>query len=160
MPKRKHSRKRRSRKSRSSIPKHYTAKLSRKDKKSQVRELKKSQKDYKEGKYHTRKKMKSFKNKKSNWTQQFQKKYPEAKSLSQISKVTGIPKGALLAVKKKGMGAYYSSGSRPNQTAESWGLARMYAYILGSPTRKVDYHITEKYKIRFKTKPSYYSYKK
>ena len=161
MPSRKHYRKRskkRSRKRRSSIPKHYTGKLSRKDKKSQLKELKKSQKDYKEGKYHTRKKMKSFKNKKSGWTQQFKNKYPEAKSLSQISKVTGIPKGALTAVKKKGMGAYYSSGSRPNQTAESWGLARMYAYILGSPTRKVDYHITEKYKIRFKTKPNYYSY--
>ena len=56
------------------------------------------------------------------------------------------------------MGAYYSSGSRPNQTAESWGKARMYAYIFGSPTRKVDYHITEKYKVKFKFKPKYYSY--
>ena len=53
---------------------------------------------------------------------------------------------------------YYSSGSRPNQTAESWGKARMYAYIFGSPTRKVDYHITKKYKVKFKYKPGYYSY--
>ena len=62
-----------------------------------------------------------------------------------------------MAVKKKGMGAYYSSGSRPNQTAESWGKARMYAYIFGSPTRKIDYHITKKYKVKFKYKPNYYS---
>ena len=48
------------------------------------------------------------------------------------------------------MGAYYSSGSRPNQTAESWGLARMYSYILGGPTRKIDHHITEKYNVKFK----------
>lgn len=144
----------------SSLPKHYTAKLSRKDKKSQLRELKKSQRDYKKGKYYSRKKMKSFKSKKSGWTQQFKKKYPEAKSLSQISKVTGIPKGALTAVKKKGMGAYFSSGSRPNQTAESWGLARMYSYILGGPTRKVDRHITQKYKVKFRVKPNYNSYQK
>ena len=57
---------------------------------------------------------------------------------------------------KKGKGAYYSSGSRPNQTASSWGKARMYAYILGSPTRKVDHHITEKYNVKFKHKPNYF----
>ena len=56
---------------------------------------------------------------------------------------------ALKEVVKKGMGAYYSSGSRPNQTAESWGKARMYSYIMGGPTRKVDNHITEKYKVKF-----------
>lgn len=145
-------------KRRSSIPKHYTGKLSRKDKKSQLKELKKSQRDYKEGKYHSRKKMKSFKSKKSGWTQQFKKKYPEAKTLLEISKATKIPKGALSAVKKKGMGAYFSSGSRPNQTAESWGLARMYSYILGGPTRRVDHHITQKYKVKFRVKPNNYSY--
>tara|TARA_B100001123_G_C15182923_1_gene976062 strand:+ start:234 stop:548 length:315 start_codon:yes stop_codon:yes gene_type:complete len=102
--------------------------------------------------------MKSFKNKKSSWTEKFHKLYPNAKSLKEIEKVTGIPKKALSEVKKKGMGAYYSSGSRPNQTAESWGKARMYAYIFGSPTRKVDYHITKKYKVKFKYKPGYYSY--
>ena len=56
---------------------------------------------------------------------------------------------ALQEVKKKGMGAYYSSGSRPNQTAQSWGKARMYSYILGGPTRKYDKHITLKYKVKF-----------
>ena len=48
------------------------------------------------------------------------------------------------------MGAYYSSGSRPNQTAQSWGKARMYSYIMGGPTRKVDKHITDKYNVQFK----------
>ena len=63
--------------------------------------------------------------------------------------MTGIPSGALKAVVKKGMGAYYSSGSRPNQTAESWGKARMYSYIMGGPTRKIDHHITEEYNVKF-----------
>ena len=132
------------------LPKRYYSNLSKKDKKKQLKSLKKSQKSYKKGKYVSRPKLKSFKEKKSSWTQKFHKLHPNAKTLKQISDVTGIPKGALSAVKKKGMGAYYSSGSRPNQTAESWGLARMYSYILGGPTRKVDNHITEKYNVKFK----------
>ena len=132
------------------LPKKYYSKLSRKDKKKQLKSLKKSQKSYKKGKYFTRPKLKSFKEKKSSWTQKFHKLHPQAKTLKQISDATGIPKPALSAVKRKGMGAYYSSGSRPNQTAESWGLARMYSYILGGPTRKIDNHITKKYNVKFK----------
>ena len=132
------------------LPKKYYSNLSKKDKKKQLSSLKKSQKLYDKGKYFTRDKLKSFKSKKSSWTQKFHKLYPEAKTLKQISEVTGIPRPALSAVKKKGMGAYYSSGSRPNQTAASWGLARMYSYILGGPTRKVDNHITKKYDVKFK----------
>ena len=49
---------------------------------------------------------------------------------------------------EKGKGAYYSSGSRPNQTATSWGKARMYSYIMGGPTRKIDQHITDKYNVK------------
>ena len=131
-------------------PKHYTAGLSRKDKKKQQKNLKKSSNDYDKGKYTERPKLKSFKSKKSNWTSKFAKKYGEdVKTYKEISKATGIPVPALKAVVKKGMGAYYSSGSRPNQTAESWGKARMYSYIMGGPTRKVDNHITEKYKVKF-----------
>lgn len=131
------------------LPKHYSSGLSHKDKKKQLRSLKKSKKAYKSGKYVSRPKLKSFKSKKSSWTQKFHKKYPDVKSIKQISDATGIPKKALSQVKRKGMGAYYSSGSRPNQTAESWGMGRMYSYILGGPTRKVDKHITEKYNVKF-----------
>ena len=131
------------------LPPQYTRGLSRKDKKKQLRNLKTAKRSYKKGKYVSRTKLKSFKEKKSSWTQKFHKLHPNAKTLKQIADATGIPKGALSAVKRKGMGAYYSSGSRPNQTAESWGLARMYSYILGGPTRRVDKHITEKYNVKF-----------
>lgn len=132
------------------LPKQYTASLSKKDKKKQIKAIKKASKDYQKGKYTSRPKLKSFKSKKSNWTSKFEKKYGEdVKTYKQISKATGIPVGALKAVVKKGMGAYYSSGSRPNQTAESWGKARMYSYIMGGPTRKVDHHITEKFGVKF-----------
>ena len=50
---------------------------------------------------------------------------------------------------KKGEGAYYSSGSRPNQTPQSWAYARMYSYILGGSARKVDAEITKKYNVNF-----------
>ena len=57
-----------------------------------------------------------------------------------ISK-TGIDK--ILA---KGRGAYYSSGSRPNQTPESWARARLASVIMNGPARKVDIDIWNKYK--------------
>ncbi len=48
----------------SKVPTHYIPKrLSKKDKEQQKRELNKSRKLYKKGKYHTRKQMKSFKSK-------------------------------------------------------------------------------------------------
>jgi len=131
------------------IPKRYSSGLSKKDKQKQLKSIKKAKRSYKKGKYVSRPKLKSFKSKKSSWTQKFHKLHPNAKTLKQISDATYIPKGALSAVKKKGMGAYYSSGSRPNQTAESWGLARMYSYILGGPTRRIDKHITDKYNVKF-----------
>ena len=131
------------------LPPQYIRGLSKKDKQKQLKSIRKAKRSYKRGKYVPRPKLKSFKENKSSWTQRFHKLHPNAKTLKQISNVTGIPKGALSAVKRKGMGAYYSSGSRPNQTAESWGLARMYSYILGGPTRKIDHHITEKYNVKF-----------
>ena len=132
------------------FPKRYTSGLSRKDKAKQLRELKRAKRSYKRGEYVPRPKLKSFKSKQSSWTQQFHKLYPNIKTIADISRATGIPAGALKAVKKKGMGAYYSSGSRPNQTADSWGKARMYSYILGGPTRKIDNHITQQYNVKFK----------
>ena len=134
-----------------SLPKHYTARLSKKDKKKQIRSIKRSSKAYQKGKYINRPKLKSYKHKKSSWVTKFEKKYgKDIKSYKEIEKATGIPKKALMEVVKKGKGAYYSSGSRPNQTAESWGKARMYSYIMGGPTRKYDQHITDKYNVKFK----------
>tara|TARA_B110000285_G_scaffold194707_1_gene224544 strand:+ start:781 stop:1308 length:528 start_codon:yes stop_codon:yes gene_type:complete len=131
------------------LPKHYTARLSKKDKKKQIRSIKKASRAYDKGKYINRPKLKSYRSKKSSWVTKFEKKYGEdIKTYKEISKTTGIPLKALKLVVKKGKGAYYSSGSRPNQTAESWGKARMYSYIMGGPTRKVDQHITDKYKVK------------
>ncbi len=98
----------------------------------------------------------SFKSKESTWTQKFNKKYGEqldkmkgGRSKKNISKVTGIPFKAIDEVFKKGEGAYYSAGSRPNQTPQSWAYARVYSYILDGNARKIDADITKKYKVKF-----------
>ncbi len=94
--------------------------------------------------------------KESSYTIKFNKKYGEqlskmkgGKSKRNIAKITGIPYKALDQVMKKGEKAYFTSGSRPNQTPQSWGRARMYSYILGGKARKVDKEITKKYKVKF-----------
>ena len=45
---------------------------------------------------------------------------------------------------KKGEGAYFSSGSRPNQTPQSWGLARLASSITAGKSAAVDYDIIKK----------------
>jgi len=43
----------------------------------------------------------------------------------------------------KGEGAYFSSGSRPNQTAQSWGFARLASALTAGKSAAVDYTILE-----------------
>ena len=90
------------------------------------------------------------KERKSSWTTKFDKKYGEEldamkgkRSKKNVAKITGIPLKAIDEVYKKGEGAFYSSGSRPNQTASSWARGRIYAYIMGGKkVREVDKDIT------------------
>lgn len=53
-------------------------------------------------------------------------------------------------IMEKGMGAYFSGGSRPNQTPSSWKYARLASVITGGGARKVDKAIWDKYKIKKK----------
>jgi hypothetical protein len=59
----------------------------------------------------------------------------------QLSIKTGCSLRALKQIVRKGEGAYYSSGSRPSQTAQSWAFARLASAITGGKSSKVDYHI-------------------
>ena len=58
-----------------------------------------------------------------------------------LAKATGCNKKALKKMIQKGQGAYFSSGSRPNQTAHSWGRARMASGITGGKAAAVDYYL-------------------
>ena len=62
----------------------------------------------------------------------------------ELAKVTGCSLSALKKIVKKGEGAYFSSGSRPNQSAQSWGLARLASSITSGKAAAVDYDILDK----------------
>ena len=119
--------------------------LKRKDKKKQTDELIKSRKLYKKGKYYTRKHIKSFKSKKSHYIIDAKKIYKVDKigPTSELARATGCSKSALNQIIKKGQGAFFSSGSRPNQSSQSWGLARLASSITAGKAAVVDYIILE-----------------
>ena len=62
-----------------------------------------------------------------------------------LAKQTRCKLAGLKKIMKKGQGAYFSSGSRPNQTAHSWGYARVASSITGGKASAVDNHILEEY---------------
>jgi len=126
--------------------KYVPKKLSRKDKKKVKKMLKKSRRLYKKGKYFTRKKVKSFKSKVSPHILKARKIYKvdNIKPSKKLAKKSGCSLKGLKQLVKKGQGAYYSSGSRPNQTGHSWGYARMASSITGGKAAAVDFHILKK----------------
>lgn len=128
------------------LPKRYLSNLKGNDLNKQIKSIF-------EG---TRRPKISRKKRKSTWTAKFDRQYGEeiaklkgGKNLKNIAKVSKIPKEALEEVYRKGAAAYYTGGSRPNQSSSSWAKARVYSYILGGNTRKVDSAITKKYNIKF-----------
>jgi len=126
-------------------PKYLPKNLSLSDQKNQLKMLLKSRKMYKKGKYYTRKKVLSYKHKPSKHILKARKIYnTNILPSKELSQKTGCSVSALKQIVRKGEGAYYSSGSRPNQTPQSWGLARLASAITGGKASKVDYHIIEK----------------
>ena len=129
------------------VPQRYVPRnLTKKDKKKQKKQLLKSRKNYKKGKYHTRKKIASFKSKVSPHILKARKMYKleNIKPTKKLAKATKCSIKGLRDIVKKGQGAYFSSGSRPNQTGHSWGYARMASSITGGKASAVDYHILKK----------------
>ena len=129
------------------FPIRYVPKnLTKKDKQKQLNMLIKSKKLYKNHKYYTRKSISSYKNKKSNHILNARKIY-DIQNITpnkELAQKTGCKISALKQIVKKGEGAYYSSGSRPNQTPQSWGLARLASSITSGKAAAVDYDILKK----------------
>jgi hypothetical protein len=119
--------------------------LSHKDKKQQINMLQKSKKLYKKNKYYTRKKLASFQSKPSKHIINARKIY-NIKNIvpsKELAKATGCSLESLQKIVSKGEGAYFSSGSRPNQTAQSWGFARLASSITAGKAAAIDYNIIE-----------------
>jgi hypothetical protein len=73
-------------------------------------------------------------------------------SLKEISKLSGMPIGALQEVYDRGLGAYHSNPQsvRPQvKSPQQWAFARVYSFVMKRlPTfGKVDAYIAKKYKI-------------
>jgi DNA-binding Xre family transcriptional regulator len=127
------------------ITMRYLPKSLSKDRKRQSNMLKKSRRLYKKCMYYTRKNVKSFVSKPSNHVKNAQKMYHIEKisASDELARKTGCKKEALEKIVEKGEGAYYSSGSRPNQTAQSWGHARLASAITSGKAAAVDFSILE-----------------
>ena len=140
-------------------------KLTNKDKQKQKKLLVKSRKLYKQSTYFTRPKLASFKSKPSKHIIAARKIYGITNVIpnKELSQKTGCSVKALKQIVKKGQGAYYSSGSRPNQTAQSWGYARLASAITAGKSAAIDFTILENgcnhdkkaYKLASKAKRKY-----
>ena len=128
------------------IKRYLPDSLSTRDKVRQRKELTKSRNLYKQRKYYTRKAMRSFKSKPSKHLDKARRIYhvENIRPTKELSRRTGCSVKGLRQIVKKGEGAYYSSGSRPNQTSQSWGLARLASAITGGKSAVVDFDIINK----------------
>ena len=139
--------------------------LKKKDKKKQKEMLMKSRRLYKKGIYYTRKKVDSYPSKTSNHIMNARKIYKidSIKPSKELAKATGCSLDSLEKIVRKGEGAYFSSGSRPNQTGQSWGIARLASAISSGKAAAIDYDILEKgcdhnkkaFKLAIKSKKKY-----
>lgn len=120
------------------VPKRYIPEtLSEKDKKKQIKSIFEN-KDRPKVKYKERR---------SSWVVKFEEKYGVPITDTDYIDENILKEEGQKQIINKGMGAYYSSGSRPNQTPYSWGYGRLASVILGGKARRLDEKIWEKYKI-------------
>ena len=129
------------------LPLRYVPKnLTKKDKQKQLNMLLKSRRLYKKHTYYTRKRLPSYKNKPSKHIIHARKIYAiqNIRPSKELALKTGCSLNALNQIVKKGEGAYYSSGSRPNQTAQSWGFARLASALTAGKAAAIDYAIIKK----------------
>ena len=124
------------------IPKHYLPKgLSKKDKQKQLNSITKG--------YNRPYLSSAPKMKKSRFVVIFENKYDTKITDDVFISKRIITKKGIDAILHKGRGAYYSSGSRPNVTAEQWARARLASVIVAPKggARRVDKAIWDKYKV-------------
>ena len=127
------------------VPMRYVPRtLSRKDRRKQIDMLKRSRRMYKRGKFYGRTmKLRSYPHVASKHTDVARRMYGVDRVVpnAALAKVTKCSVSALRQIVRKGEGAFYSSGSRPNQTPQSWGYARLASAITGGKAAAVDYAI-------------------
>jgi hypothetical protein len=81
---------------------------------------------------------KGVKTKTSSYTQQWYKKFPDAKSLEQKAAATGVPLKYIKESYNRGLAAW-RTGHRPGATEQQWGYARVHSFLMCGKT----YHTTD-----------------
>lgn len=108
--------------------------------------LKASRRAYRKGQYLSRSALPSYPSRPSPHLERVRRLYgvETMTPTKKLAEQTGCSVSALKQIIRKGEGAYFSSGSRPSQTAQSWGLARLASSITGGKAAAVDFAILEK----------------
>ena len=119
------------------IPKQYVADLKGDEKIEQIESILEGKKRPKT----------SFKSKRSDHVRKFEEKYKTKISDFDFIEKNILKKEGIKQILNKGIAAFYSSGSRPNQTPTSWSRARLASVIMNGKAREIDKKIWEKYKI-------------
>ena len=119
---------------------YVPASLSPEDRTTQQKALKTSQDAYDRGEYVDRPSLPSFRSQKSPHVRRAKKMHgiESMADLEGLAASTGCSVSSLQKILRKGKGAYYSSGSRPNQTPDSWAYARLASATTGGKAAKVD----------------------
>jgi hypothetical protein len=76
---------------------------------------------------------KGVKTRRSSYSSRFHSKYPEAKTLPDIAKATGVSLSTLRTVYNRGMAAW-RTGHRPGASQHAWGMARVHSFVLHGKT--------------------------
>ncbi len=76
---------------------------------------------------------KGVKTKQSNYTRRWKAKFPNATSLEQKAKATGVPLRYIRKSYNRGMAAW-RTGHRPGATQEQWGYARVHSFLMKGKT--------------------------
>jgi hypothetical protein len=116
-------------------PVKYYKGLTRKNKQTRKKEIQShSRLGHKNPRAYTRFKTDSIiKTKKSHYTSNWNKRFPDKKSLEERAEATGVPLRFIKESYNRGMAAW-RTGHRPGATQQQWGYARVSSFLLKGKT--------------------------
>ena len=100
---------------------------------------------------------KDVKTKQSGQTAKWKKVFPDATSLQEKSKVTGVPLKFIQESQDRGLAAW-RTGHRPGATQQQWGYARVHSFLLcGKTHQTTDSDLVRKAKAESKSAKKWWS---
>jgi hypothetical protein len=141
-----------------SLPKRYFTGLSNRQKTLRKKEIfSRSKLSWKNPRaYRPFKTDQGQKTRRSKYTLQWRKKFPQAKTVRQMAKVTGVPERYVRQSYNRGLAAW-RTGHRPGAGPEQWGYARARSMLLcGKTYRTTDSDLVRTAKQKSKTAKNWF----